>query len=243
MTMSERGSLRCITTSTTTTTTTTTTATAVAATTDVTSMRCVSGTVAGKPLMCVYARRASAVAAAVKQRRRPSPCSAAASRARSRSSTASGRGASAAALLPGPVCTVLEGPILLTAPHGKEVWREGTWAWVSGITGRRLHRRELYTTELILRMFDSTALRGQASLIAWNTRGLKDAREGLDPNYLHACESRVSEWHQALHVFARKFNSDPSGCVHFDVHGKKDRSGPCIDVGLEVCCEEQIRVG
>ncbi|KAJ9446734.1 hypothetical protein DIPPA_04142 [Diplonema papillatum] len=46
----------------------------------------------------------------------------------------------------------LAGPLLLTAPHGKEVWREGTWSQVPGITGRRLHRREEHTTELVLKL-------------------------------------------------------------------------------------------
>eukprot|EP00659_Diplonema_papillatum_P010601 gene10601-16311_t len=132
-----------------------------------------------------------------------------------------------------PYCLSLDGPVLLTAPHGKEVWRDGNWAWVSGISGRRLHRRELFTSELVLRLSVSPFLRGQCSFVVWNMRALQDPREGLDPNYLHCGELPLSPWHSALHLFQDKFRGDPSGCVHFDVHGKKDRSGPHIDVGVE----------
>ena len=200
-------------------------------------------TVAGRPILCILSRRTTTAGA----RRRTTPAISTATSAGSVVGRARSRTGGSLQLTPptvsvvrsiapavGPCCFCLEGPLLLSAPHGKEVWREGNWAWVTGISGKRLHRRELYTTELVVRLVDSPPLKSNSSFIVWNARVMKDSREGLDPNYLHSKEMKSSQWHSALHEFRNKFRGDPTGCIHFDIHGKKDRSGPTIDIGLEV---------
>eukprot|EP00759_Apiculatamorpha_spiralis_P014359 PhF_6_TR21034/c0_g1_i1/m.30259 len=137
-----------------------------------------------------------------------------------------------------PCAIFLGGPVLLTAPHAKEVWRDGDHSAVKGICGHRLHKRELYTSEVILLLSQSffrCPPRIGASYIVWNVRAMRCNGEEVasqpDPNYLFETEFERSAWHTALCAFRLRWGGLP--LLHIDIHGKKDRKENLhIDIGL-----------
>mmetsp|Transcript_9159 Transcript_9159/g.18338 ORF Transcript_9159/g.18338 Transcript_9159/m.18338 type:complete len:590 (-) Transcript_9159:29-1798(-) len=120
-------------------------------------------------------------------------------------------------------------PIVFTAPHGLQVYRQ----YESGKRG--LHFRERWSTEIAVKLAVAAGKRKAAALpssfVVWNykTAKRKDPNN-LDPNYLLDDEQTISPFSSGLKHFRRL----PGPRFHVDVHGKKDRKHNLnLDVGLE----------
>ena len=119
-------------------------------------------------------------------------------------------------------------PVVFTAPHGLQVYRQ----YESGKRG--LHFRERWSTEITVKLAIAAGKRKAASpssFIIWNykTAKRKDPKN-LDPNYLLDDEQTISPFSSGLKHFRRL----PGPRFHVDVHGKKDRRKNLnLDVGLE----------
>lgn len=144
-----------------------------------------------------------------------------------------------------PFLFKLNGPILLTAPHGIKLWRGGT-------DGRkkRIHYREIWSTEIVLKLSAhiNKYMGIPASFMIWDRRIAAPLdHKNLDPNYLTEEQLAMSPWHEALLQFKRfgKLNNCP--LLHIDVHGKKNRKTNLdVDFGfkaLETRWKDQGFVG
>lgn len=115
----------------------------------------------------------------------------------------------------------LNGPILLSAPHGLKIWRGGTDG-----RRRRIHYREIYVTEIILKLaIHINKYTGYpASFIIWDRKVAMPADfRNLDPNFLTERQFSQSPWHEALEQFKAYGIENKMPIFHIDVHGKKDR--------------------
>ena len=119
-------------------------------------------------------------------------------------------------------------PILFTAPHGLQVFRNR--AGGKHIT----HLRERWSTELALKLAAAAPGPETASFVIWNHKtGKKKDPNNLDPNYLEAEEQRDSPWHRALLRFKQRGEAARRPMFHIDVHGKKDRKKNLdLDIGM-----------
>eukprot|EP01043_Picozoa_sp_COSAG02_P011196 COSAG02_NODE_408_length_22892_cov_35.212785_22_plen_703_part_00 len=119
-------------------------------------------------------------------------------------------------------------PILITAPHGLQVYRGSEDG-----ERRRLHLRERWSTEIALKLAAAAPTQDCASFIVWNHKTAKKKDNfNLDPNYLTAEQQPDSPFHRGLLRFKQR---DYSGlpCFHIDVHGKMDRKKNLdLDVGM-----------
>lgn len=125
----------------------------------------------------------------------------------------------------------LNGPILLSAPHGLKIWRGGTDG-----RRRRIHYREVYVTEIVIKLaMEINKYAGYpASFIIWDRKVAMPADfRNLDPNYLTEKQFPQSPWHEALEQFKAYGNDNKMPILHIDVHGKKDRKNNMdIDAGF-----------
>ena len=140
--------------------------------------------------------------------------------------------------LPLPYVECINGPILLTAPHGLRL-----------CAPRRKHFREKYTSELVLKIAKEVRkhLGVEASFMVWNYKtARKSDKRNLDPNYLLESEWSKSPWHATLLKFRAKFKEQGVPCLHVDFHGKKDRprAKKCrVDIGMQPFEEHHEAVG
>ncbi len=130
-----------------------------------------------------------------------------------------------------PYIAAFNGPILFTAPHSSRVFRGGK-AWGEEI---RLHQRESYTALLAIKCAQGIGAYmkegGGGSFCVWE-RNTPLRASNLDPNYLKSESLANSDFHCALHHFARKFKRKP--LLHIDIHGKVNRKGNRnIDMGIK----------
>ena len=119
-------------------------------------------------------------------------------------------------------------PILFTAPHGLQVFRNRA-------DGKRItHLRERWSTELALKLAAAAPGPDTASFVIWNHKtGKKKDPNNLDPNYLEAEEQPDSPWHRALMRFKQRGGAAKRPMFHIDVHGKKDRKKNLdLDIGM-----------
>ena len=103
--------------------------------------------------------------------------------------------------------------MLLTAPHSMKLTRGG------GATGERtrIHKRERYTSEVVLRLGAALHELGiPTAVMVWN-RASGHKKRNLDPNYLLASQYGESPWHGALHEWVRQAEGP---LFHVDLHGK-----------------------
>lgn len=125
----------------------------------------------------------------------------------------------------------LNGPILLSAPHGLKIWRGGTDG-----RRRRIHYREIYVTEIVIKLaMEINKYAGYpASFIIWDRKVAMPADfRNLDPNYLTEKQFPQSPWHEALERFKAHGQDNKMPILHIDVHGKKDRKNNMdIDAGF-----------
>ncbi|XP_076071578.1 uncharacterized protein LOC143042958 [Mytilus galloprovincialis] len=125
----------------------------------------------------------------------------------------------------------LNGPILLSAPHGLKIWRGGTDG-----RRRRIHYREIYVTEIVLKLalHISKYTGYPASFIIWDRKVAMPADfRNLDPNYLTEKQFTQSPWHEALEQFKIYGKENNMPIFHIDIHGKKDRrSNMDVDAGF-----------
>ncbi|KAL9655196.1 hypothetical protein ABK040_008971 [Willaertia magna] len=127
----------------------------------------------------------------------------------------------------------ISGPILLTSPHGLQVYRGGVE------TGEeiRLHQKERFTNEIcvILSKKIKQLMNIEGSFVIWNTKTAKKKDpNNLDPNYLLESQFMESPWHLALLKFKKQLWEEQSIPIfHIDIHGKKNRKDERdIDVGM-----------
>ena len=128
---------------------------------------------------------------------------------------------------------VIEGPIMLTAPHGLELFRGGDLG-----ERKRVHWKERWVTEIALRLSQILAshmewLMGSCSFMVWNSiTAQRQDQNNLDPNYLTASDLEKSDWHQTLIKWKDTFAGTGIPLLHIDIHGKVDRKDNlAIDVG------------
>merc|ERR1719473_310097 len=127
-----------------------------------------------------------------------------------------------------PYIECINGPILLTAPHGLKL-----------AGPRRSHKREKHTSELVMLLAKKIEkyLGQPASFMVWNYKtARKSDRRNFDPNYLLKSEWKDSPFHTTLLKFRSKFKDRNIPCFHVDFHGKCDRkksSSHKIDIGIE----------
>eukprot|EP01062_Namystynia_karyoxenos_P052880 TRINITY_DN4257_c1_g1_i2.p2 TRINITY_DN4257_c1_g1~~TRINITY_DN4257_c1_g1_i2.p2 ORF type:complete len:506 (+),score=157.20 TRINITY_DN4257_c1_g1_i2:63-1520(+) len=132
-----------------------------------------------------------------------------------------------------PQVVHIEGPVMLTAPHGLEVWRGGQLG-----ERRRVHLRERWVTELVLKLSQAVGshLSGvmlSTSFVVWNAATARKQDEAnLDPNYLTAEDLSRSPWNRALREWREAFAGTGIPLLHVDLHGKLDRKDNLeMDVG------------
>lgn len=122
----------------------------------------------------------------------------------------------------------INGPILFTAPHSKEVYRGGP---EYGDT-LRIHKREKYTAPLAVGFAQAVKINGVApySFMVW---GDKDDlnHDDKDPNYLLETMFAGSKFHRSLHAFVKENPSQP--LLHIDIHGKRNRATCFVDIGIK----------
>ena len=128
---------------------------------------------------------------------------------------------------------VLRGPILLTAPHGIQIYR----GQQCPDDRTRLHERERYTTQIAIRCakeFEKTL--GGGSFCVWNEQVAKQKdMTNLDPNYLLEHQFHGNAWNQCLGKFQQKMNfSGDLPILHVDMHGKMKRKNGRIVLDLGV---------
>eukprot|EP01060_Flectonema_neradi_P008120 TRINITY_DN1579_c0_g1_i1.p1 TRINITY_DN1579_c0_g1~~TRINITY_DN1579_c0_g1_i1.p1 ORF type:complete len:406 (+),score=63.90 TRINITY_DN1579_c0_g1_i1:40-1218(+) len=128
---------------------------------------------------------------------------------------------------------IIEGPIMLTAPHGLELFRGGALG-----ERKRVHWKERWVSEIVLKMSQGLGLHmdwlmGSSSFMVWNSiTARKQDPSNLDPNYLIADDFDKSDWHQTLIKWKKSFEGTGIPLLHIDVHGKVDRKDNlAIDVG------------
>ena len=137
-----------------------------------------------------------------------------------------------------PYVECINGPILLTAPHGLKL-----------AGPRRSHKREKYTSEIVMLLAKKLKkyLGRPASFMVWNYKtARKSDRRNLDPNYLLKSEWKDSPFHTTLLKFRAKFKDRNIPCFHVDFHGKCDRNkSPAvkIDIGMEPFSQHHENVG
>ena len=127
----------------------------------------------------------------------------------------------------------IEGPVMLTAPHGLELFRGGSLG-----ERTRVHYRERWVSEIVLKLSQSIAKKlgsvmGSTSFVVWNcATARKQDPANLDPNYLPLEDLERSPWHRALKRWRDTFAGTGVPLLHIDVHGKMDRKEDLnIDVG------------
>eukprot|EP01065_Artemidia_motanka_P036073 TRINITY_DN43988_c0_g1_i1.p1 TRINITY_DN43988_c0_g1~~TRINITY_DN43988_c0_g1_i1.p1 ORF type:complete len:392 (+),score=48.84 TRINITY_DN43988_c0_g1_i1:56-1231(+) len=132
----------------------------------------------------------------------------------------------------------LRSPMLIAAPHGKELWRDGDYGNATCFVGRRLHRRECHVTALALSL--SGCLEPPAGFAVWDCNRAKSADEATqnaDPGYLQPSEHSGDEWHAAVHSLRNAWAGSGETMFVVDLHGKLDRCDPSggilIDAGIE----------
>lgn len=122
----------------------------------------------------------------------------------------------------------INGPMLFTAPHSKEVYRGGP---EYGDTLRK-HKREKFTAALAVEFAHAVRINGVApySFMVWGD--ITDVNyDDRDPNYLLETMFAGSQFHQSLHSFVKQ---NPSkALLHIDIHGKANRATCFVDIGIK----------
>jgi gamma-glutamylcyclotransferase (GGCT)/AIG2-like uncharacterized protein YtfP/glutamine amidotransferase-like uncharacterized protein len=137
-----------------------------------------------------------------------------------------------------PYIEYINGPILLTAPHGLKL-----------AGPRRSHKREKHTSEIVMLLAKKIEkyLGQPASFMVWNYKtARKSDRRNLDPNYLLQSEWNDSPFHTTLLKFRAKFKDRKIPCFHVDFHGKGNRrksSSWKVDIGMEPFVQHPDSVG
>merc|ERR1719473_1738328 len=106
-----------------------------------------------------------------------------------------------------PYIECINGPILLTAPHGLKL-----------AGPRRSHKREKHTSELVMLLAKKIEkyLGQPASFMVWNYKtARKSDRRNFDPNYLLKSEWKDSPFHTTLLKFRSKFKDRNIPCFHW----------------------------
>jgi len=120
------------------------------------------------------------------------------------------------------------GVILLTAPHSIKLTRGGA------ATGdkSRIHKRERYTAEVVLKIAAELEKLGiPTAIMIWN-RASGHKKMNLDPNYLVKKQYRESPWHAMLHQWISNNKSlDDRPLFHVDIHGKYSAK-KFLDLGM-----------
>eukprot|EP00759_Apiculatamorpha_spiralis_P032928 PhF_6_TR3419/c0_g1_i1/m.4951 len=145
-----------------------------------------------------------------------------------------------------PQLVAYSGPVIFTAPHGIQLYRD------KGVAGEEenmvVHFRENYSTEIALALSMATARHLYdrenptgciepvcGSFCVWDCRVAKPLdRNNLDPNYLIPSQFETSPWNQSLVGFQQHCRTHYASVVplHVDIHGKINRKDNFdVDVG------------